>query len=534
MSKLPPKPSFPHFAVFAPWREVLLLLPLLLAGCQNQSTEPAADPFQGLTLRVSAVGDPTILEAVRVQSGEWEQDHKATLDIQTASVEPSEAAQSAEILVFPGSQLGSLIDADALAVLPESIVRPTLSLTLPNEDDPDRGVRSDPLDFSDVVQPYREQVSKYGEDRYALPLGGTALVLAYRRDAFDREANKTAAEEAGVTLEPPQTWDQLDALARFFQNRDWDGDNEPEYGLALPLGTDPDRLGDALFLARAASLGQPLDQYDFLFDAETMTPRLDSPPFVEALEKLVALQQSGPPGMASFDAEKAREAFRAGRAALLIDRPERASQWTDPKAPVPVDVVPLPGSPRVYDPINKVWREPTETNQPSYLPVGGGWLVGISKSAQGTTFDASVSYLRSLAGPEVAQALVSDPAFPMLPVRASHLTLGLPDPRSALGVNSRAWGDAVLNTITAQRVIVGLRIPGALDYLEDLSRARLAAVAGEPASQSLQAAASAWSDRTAQLGPARQLWHYRRSLNKLSTTANPPPRTAPIVEHPAP
>ena len=35
------------------------------------------------------------------------------------------------------------------------------------------------------------QVSRYGEDRMALPCGGSALVLAYRRDAFENEGYDT-------------------------------------------------------------------------------------------------------------------------------------------------------------------------------------------------------------------------------------------------------------------------------------------------------------------------------------------------------
>ena len=56
-------------------------------------------------------------------------------------------------------------------------------------------------------------MTKYGSDRLGLPLGGTALVLVYRRDAFTRPANLAAAGTAGIKLEPPATWGQLDALA---------------------------------------------------------------------------------------------------------------------------------------------------------------------------------------------------------------------------------------------------------------------------------------------------------------------------------
>ena len=159
-------------------------------------------------------------------------------------------------------------------------------------------------------------MAKYGNDRMAFPYGGTALVLVYDRAAFDRAANRAAAEKESLALRPPRTWEQLDALARFFQGRDWDGDGTADHGIALALGPDPEFLGDAIFLARAASLGQHRDQYSFLFNADTMAPRIDSPPFVAALEALRALKASGPPGMAEFDAEAAREAFREGKVAL--------------------------------------------------------------------------------------------------------------------------------------------------------------------------------------------------------------------------
>jgi multiple sugar transport system substrate-binding protein len=40
----------------------------------------------------------------------------------------------------------------------------------------------------------------------------------------------------------------------------------------------------------------------------------------------------------------------------------------------------------------------------------------------------------------------------------------------------------------------------------------------------LQKVAHSWSERTKRLGAKRQLWHYRRSLNTLITTPEPPPR----------
>ena len=68
----------------------------------------------------------------------------------------------------------------------------------------------------------------------------------------------------------------------------------------------------------------------------------------------------------------------------------------------------------------------------------------------------------------------------MLPVRGSQVGQGLPDPRSAPGVESRAWSEAVGKTLLAARVVPGLRIPQADGYLADLAKGRVAAAGGEP------------------------------------------------------
>ena len=62
-----------------------------------------------------------------------------------------------------------------------------------------------------VIPAFRDQVSKYGSDRVALPYGGSALVLVLNRAAFDRAENRDAAKAAGLALEPPKTWTELDA-----------------------------------------------------------------------------------------------------------------------------------------------------------------------------------------------------------------------------------------------------------------------------------------------------------------------------------
>jgi multiple sugar transport system substrate-binding protein len=458
---------------------------------------------------VAAVGDPAILATVAAQRGEWAASRGASVVIRPERADPR-SLRGVDVVVFPGSALGDLVDAGSLAVLPESLVTPA--------------PREDVLRFAEIAPALRDQAARYGKQRMGLPYGGTALVLAFDRGAFEREANRTDAAGAGLELRPPRTWEELDALARFFQGRDWDGDGAADHGLALPLGLDDaERLGDAIFLARAASLGQHRDHYSFLFHADTMAPRIELPPFVEALQALVALRAAGPPGMEGFDAQAARDSFRAGKTAMLIDRAEMAARWSHGKASI--GVAPLPGSARVFDPARKEWEEPaSRRNDPSYLPFGGGWLVGIHGAVGEAQREAAIDFARYLIQPETARRVRADDAFPMLPVRSALLDQGPPGTRSALGVDLRQWSGAVSQTLIARRVVPGLRIPHADDYLADLARGRVAAVGGEPTPSALKSVAEAWAGRTEELGEARQTWHYRRSLNELETLPEPPAR----------
>jgi multiple sugar transport system substrate-binding protein len=506
---------------------VLALAAWGIVGCGggggSGATAPkAAEPaFKGVTIEVAAVAEPKLLDLVGAQRGEWQGSRGGDVRLREGAVAAPEA-RSADVVLFPADRLGDLVDAGALAVLPEALVRPPARP--PGESSESSGPPPDPFAFDDLVAACRDEVTKYGDERMALPLGGSTLVLAFRRDALSREANRDAAKAAGINLEPPRTWERLDALAKFFHGRDWDGDGQADSGIALPWGSDKEGVGDAAFLARAAALALRPDVFSFAFDAETMEPRIASPPFVAALEGLVALKAFGPEGAEGFDAEAARAAFRAGKVALLIDRAERASSWVGKEKALSVGVAPLPGSTRIYDPDRKDWETPSAPNRPSYLPVGGGWLAGVSAKSEGRRKEAAIDFVKYLAGPETSTRILADRAWPMVPVRSTQLGQGMPDPRSAPGVDSRSWSLAASQTLQAARVVPGLRIPSADDYLADLSRARAEAAKGTPPESALKAAAKAWSGRVESLGRDRQRWHYRRSLNKLPTPPEPPAR----------
>ncbi|QEH37277.1 Bacterial extracellular solute-binding protein [Aquisphaera giovannonii] len=507
-----------------------LALAMMAAGCSEPDTTPAVPPppsFKGSTLTVGALGDPAILAGLAAHRGEWVATRGGEVVIRQEPIPSVDQVSSVDVLVFPGQELGNLVDAQALEAIPNEQVIPARKKRA--DEEPSR-IEGEPapaespaesFKFTDIVPAYRDRVTRYGEDRMALPLGGSALVLVYRKDAFARPENVEAARAAGITLEPPETWTQLDRLAAFFQGRDWAGHGHAAHGLAAVLAADPEGVGDALFLARSASLGQHRNHFSFWFDSDAMKPRVDSPPFEEALAAITAWKSCGPPGCEKFDAASARAAFRDGKVAMLIDRAERAATWSGGS---PVGVSRLPGSERVFEPLRNKWETPESPNAPSYLPAGGGWLVGVRRGLSDAQREAALDLARYLASPEISNRLRSEQTFAMLPVRSSQIGQGLPDPASSPDVDPRQWSDAVGRTLMADRVIPGLRIPEAAGYLNDVAEARLAALAGKAPGDALRELSTRWTARTKALGKHRQLWHYRRSLNTLSTASTPPAR----------
>ncbi len=475
-------------------------------GCQDDPNRGATEArsFPGVTLTVASAGDPASLAAVRAWKTTWERETGATVNFAADASDPA----AADVVVFPGDLMGALVDARVLTRFTEKEVRPPVPL---GKEAP----LPDPLAFADVLPAFREQVSQYGDERLAMPLGGSGLVLIYRRDLVEDEATKLAANEKGITLGGPKTWDELDALIAFLHER-------TGKGIAAPLGADPEGVGDALLIARATSSALHPDHYAVLFDPDTLDPRIASPPFIEALTGIAKWKAFVPPKGETFDAEAARAAFRAGDAAFLIDRAERASRWTDPKKPLSVIVSALPSSVRVYEPNRKAWQDLPAPNKVGYLPRGGGLLVGITLKGSEANRKAALDFVRTLAGPETARQLLIEPSYPVLPVRTTQLGLGLPDPRSTLGVDSQSWSKSVAQTLTSPRISTGLRIPGTDLYMEALTKARQAAIAGVPVESALAEAATEWGAISIRLGLGRQLWHYRRSLNTLITEPEPP------------
>ena len=137
---------------------------------------------------------------------------------------------------------------------------------------------SSPAAWSDMFL-LVQQGAVGASDVWAVPLGAPQLTLLYRRDLFDR-----------LNRSPPTTWAEYQTLAQFFGRRENLGDSAPPADAAWHGTLEPlaDGWGARLLLARAAAYAKHRDNFSTLFNIETFKPLVAGPPFVRALEELVA------------------------------------------------------------------------------------------------------------------------------------------------------------------------------------------------------------------------------------------------------
>lgn len=445
--------------------------------------------FPGVTLKLAALEVPALAQVTADLVGEWRASRQADVEIveKPATDAKTVLDPAVDIWLIRGQKLGELVDN--------------------NEIEPLGDLNAD---WASRPPVFDAMVSRYGPERYAVPVGTSVLVMAFRENIINQPEVKLAAEKAGIVF-PPATWEELEKFLPILQGK-------VETPIAFPTTFEPnDSTTTDLFLARATALGKHRDHFSFLMSAETMAARVGDVPFVDALKGLVAIKPKQ-----KMTAEQARTAFRDGKAAILFDYANNAAKWANADEKSKIGVSPLPGSLKVYEPDRKEYEKMQSANMSAYLPCGGGWLAVIAKGRDGKKSEAARDFLTYLAGESTAGAWAIDKRIQLLPTRDTLLANGFIDPRTAPRVESGAWGEAILKQLTSPNAVVGLRIPQADKYLNDLNRSIQAAIDGQPSDAALGKAADAWKKRVADFGPQRMKWHYRRSLVKPVTDPVPP------------
>ncbi len=468
-----------------------------VAGCNAEPREEQKDaagqeklPWEGVRLQLVVTEDGGLAEAIGRLRGEWRGSTGAELEVRAISEDDLLAAEAlnADAVICPVADLGELVQRQWLAPLPSSVST------------------SDDLSASEVFEADKTHDACWGSTSYAVSFGSPVFVCMYRADLLKK-----------LDRPPPQSWQEYQELAVLLNDAEklglagdaaagWSGAREP-------LG--PGWAGLTL-LARAASYAKHHNHYSALFDIETMTPLIASPPFVRALDELVAASPISPDAQ-PLDPAAVRESFLQGRSGMAIS-------WLAPRASQPpagqaeaggqtaleIGFTELPGSSDVYNPKTRHWEQRRESRHVPLLGISG--RIGCV-SAKSKHHDAAWQLLAWLSGPKWSDRVAAESAavtvYRRSQLNASEQWVDV----SIGGPAALEYAQVVERSLNAEEGLSAPRIPGRRRYLEALDQAVAQAVRDETTSQAaLDAAAAAWAEITAELGLERQRAAYRRSL----------------------
>jgi len=477
-------------------RSTILCLLLLLAGCPKEDSDSNKKPvkrlLEGVTLRLAVIDDPALAAAVVRVKGEWNAQTGSELEVVETTEKDLLRADRlpADGVLCPSRLLGVLAEREWLAPIPRRVLH----------SDEWAGVFSLPK--------LREAV--WGNQTMAVPFGSPVFCCYYRADLLEKLGRR-----------PPKTWGEYQELAKLLAKRSprplgegqgvraWSGTIEP---------LTPGWAGQVL-LARAAAYAKHRDNFSTLFDIQTMEPLVAGPPFVQALEELVAAAKLGPRDPLRFDPASARAAFWNGQCGMALTWPtaaeergfERGLAASAASDTIRVGFVELPGSRRVFNLTNHGWdqRADDEDTRVPLLAIAGRLGVVGKKSANA---DATFQLLLWLSGshrsPQVSAASTAATLFRQSNLKSPGQWVEKPAAAAAV-----QYADATEAALRHEQWLGALRLPGGAEYLAALDDAVAVAVRGEktPLDALLEADAK-WQKITERLGLKRQKAAYRHSL----------------------
>jgi len=496
---------------------------------------------EGVALSVMVVDDPPLATAIERLSGEWKGLTNSDLRVSRTSSAELAAAETldADAVIGPSCQVGEVAFRAEIVPVPKRLL------------DDKKQV------WPGIFSLLRVREAVWGKQTVGVPFGSPVLLVYYRADLLEK-----------LGREPPRTWAEYQELAALVSDRKNLGDaappnDAPWQGVIEPLGPG---WAAIVLLARAAPYVSHRENYSTMFRIDSMEPLIDGPPFVRALEELVATASLGSPEQLTYDPAAVRAAFWEGRCAMALTwptaaeapvgdddsaTPERPPEPTDANGaeepsgaedsasvegesanapplkeppsnearspgagtvgPLSVGLAELPGSAENYDVAEQTW-EPRRDDEDPHVPLLGtaGRLGLVLRRCQWP--EAAFQLLFWLSDEQAMQVSPASPATTLF--RTAHCDspkdwVEAPMPAAA----AAGYAQMTREILCRPQWMFALRIPGRARYLAALDEAVHRAVRGEQSPEdSLRQAATTWRQITEELGSERQRAAYWESL----------------------
>ena len=315
-------------------------------------------------------------------------------------------ANDYDMIVFPADWAGDFMAAGYLEPIPQAIL--------------------DSIDPKDIIPLYGDRITAWGDTVYALPYDGDAHMLYYRKDLVNPESPFAAEfqDKFGYPLDEPKTWKQYYDIAEFFNGREVEtaGESAPIYGVAEAQK----RGGQSywVFLSHAAGYGKVPGNPCFFFSCEDMTPQVNNPGWVAALDDYIKSRDLGSPQQSEWDVAQTRIMFPAGVSVLNIDWGDVGPMSYNPDTSVIAGNTGfgvLPAADRYWDYVKGEWVE--EVNEAPFIAFGG-WIIGIAKDSD--VKECALDFGKFMARPELVKKLAVNARYRDQPV-ALQPARGRPD-----------------------------------------------------------------------------------------------------------
>jgi multiple sugar transport system substrate-binding protein len=365
------------------------------------------------------------------------------------------------------------------------------------------------IDMDDYVDYLKAPVGTWDGKTYRVSIDGDCHSFAYRKDYF--------GEGAIGGAEVPTTWQEVNQVTK-----DLIGKEDPLTGLPAHGYLDPLKgwggFGFYFLENRAAAYAKHPNSPAWLFDPETMTPMVNNPAWVQAIQDVMDLIEAGAYPTDQINADPGTTAFQqflAGTGSMLMWWGDVGASARTSDTSVVGDVVGFginPASDRVYNAQAGAWEE-TRNEAPNMAYIGWGVYVMATVEGDEKKKKAAWSAAAHLGGKDLSLWASAYPSG-FQPYRNSHFDYAEWEEAGY----DRAFVEDFLgsnaDSYNHPNAAIEPRIPGIFQYYSVAEDELAKGYAGQygSAQETADAIAAAWENITDQIGRESQIAIYKASL----------------------
>ncbi|HVT52578.1 MAG TPA: hypothetical protein VHE77_13460 [Dongiaceae bacterium] len=373
------------------------------------------------------------------------------------------------------------------------------------------------IEMDDLVKYLQPPVGTWNGKQYRVTIDGDTHNFNYRTDYFKDADLAKAWKDAGNSSDwgVPKTWQQVQAATKFLKGKKIGG--QDAYGYLDPC-KPWGGFGFYFLGSRATAYVKHPDDKAWLFDPDTMKPRINNPGWVRAIQDVLDALPSEPADQINADPNTTGfQQFLAGTGSMCVWWGDVGSNAKTNDSSTIGDVCGfdiLPGSDDVYNAKTGSWEK--LASGPNFAPnlayLGWGIYVMARVDSDSKKQKAAWSAAAHLGGKDIALWTAAYPSGFQCYRNSQHDI----DEWVSAGYDKdfiTNYLDSQFNSYNHPNGAIEPRIPGIFQYYSAAEDELAKIFAGQVAAQQgADNIAAAWEKLTDQIGRDNQIKLYKASL----------------------